>query len=81
VIIGGGFGGLEAARWLARVDVAITVIDRRNHHLFQALRYCAPDPKVSTASNALSPDVSAVSKRRVPHTSPQLPPTSGARSR
>jgi NADH:ubiquinone reductase (H+-translocating) len=37
VIIGGGFGGLPAARFLARKDVDVTVIDRRNHHLFQPL--------------------------------------------
>jgi len=37
VIMGGGFGGLPAARFLARKDVDVTVIDRRNHHLFQPL--------------------------------------------
>jgi NADH dehydrogenase len=39
VIIGGGFGGLPAARWLGRHSVDVTVIDRRNHHLFQPLLY------------------------------------------
>lgn len=39
VIIGGGFGGLYAARALARADVRITVLDRTNHHLFQPLLY------------------------------------------
>ncbi|MGB6450054.1 MAG: NAD(P)/FAD-dependent oxidoreductase [Steroidobacteraceae bacterium] len=39
VIVGGGFGGLEVARRLARAKVRITVIDRRNHHLFQPLLY------------------------------------------
>jgi NADH dehydrogenase len=39
VIIGGGFGGLNAARALARAPVQITLIDRRNHHLFQPLLY------------------------------------------
>src|SRR5947208_1605004 len=39
VIIGGGFGGLNAARALAKADVTITLIDRRNHHLFQPLLY------------------------------------------
>ena len=39
VIIGGGFGGLPAARFLARKDVDVTVVDRRNHHLFQPLLY------------------------------------------
>lgn len=39
VIIGAGFGGLYAARALKRAPVEITVIDRRNHHLFQPLLY------------------------------------------
>jgi NADH dehydrogenase len=39
VIVGGGFGGLPAARWLARKPVDVTLIDRRNHHLFQPLLY------------------------------------------
>ncbi len=48
VILGAGFGGLEAARALARAPVEITLIDRQNHHLFQPLLY-----QVATA--ALSP--------------------------
>ena len=48
VIIGAGFGGLEAAKALRRAAVDITVIDRQNHHLFQPLLY-----QVATA--ALSP--------------------------
>ena len=39
VIVGGGFAGLEAARRLARAPVRITLLDRRNHHLFQPLLY------------------------------------------
>jgi NADPH-dependent 2,4-dienoyl-CoA reductase/sulfur reductase-like enzyme len=39
VLIGGGFGGLAAARALAHAPVRITLIDRRNHHLFQPLLY------------------------------------------
>ncbi len=39
VILGGGFGGLYAAKSLARAPVDITLIDRRNHHLFQPLLY------------------------------------------
>lgn len=39
VIIGCGFGGLEAAKALRHADVAITLIDRSNHHLFQPLLY------------------------------------------
>ncbi len=53
VIVGGGFGGLAAARALARAPVDVTLIDKRNHHLFQPLLY-----QVATAG--LSPaDISA----------------------
>jgi NADH dehydrogenase len=48
VVIGGGFGGLYAARALADAAVQITLIDRQNHHLFQPMLY-----QVATA--ALSP--------------------------
>ncbi|SDE35679.1 NAD(P)/FAD-dependent oxidoreductase [Belnapia rosea] len=48
VILGAGFGGLEAARALARAPAEVTLIDRHNHHLFQPLLY-----QVATA--ALSP--------------------------
>ncbi|MEA2528311.1 MAG: hypothetical protein QOF73_5538 [Thermomicrobiales bacterium] len=47
VIVGGGFAGLSAARALAEAPVRITLIDRRNHHLFQALLY-----QVATAALA-----------------------------
>lgn len=39
VIVGGGFGGLEAAKALQHVDVDVFVVDRRNFHLFQPLLY------------------------------------------
>src|SRR5271157_4628000 len=39
VIVGAGFGGLNAAQALARAPVSITVIDRKNHHTFQPLLY------------------------------------------
>ncbi len=39
VIVGGGFGGLRAARALRKADVDITLVDRTNHHLFQPLLY------------------------------------------
>jgi NADH:ubiquinone reductase (H+-translocating) len=39
VIVGAGFGGLNAAKALRRADVDVTVIDRTNHHLFQPLLY------------------------------------------
>src|SRR6187455_2932156 len=58
VIIGAGFGGLEAARWLRRAPVRVTVVDRRNHHLFQPLLY-----QVATA--ALGPSEIAAPIRRV----------------
>jgi NADH:quinone reductase (non-electrogenic) len=48
VIVGAGFAGLTAAKALAQEEVSVTVIDRRNHHLFQPLLY-----QVATA--ALSP--------------------------
>jgi NADH:ubiquinone reductase (H+-translocating) len=49
VIVGAGFGGLAAAHGLAGADVEITLIDQRNHHLFQPLLY-----QVGTASLATS---------------------------
>jgi NADH dehydrogenase len=53
VIVGAGFGGLAAAQRLANKRVDVTIIDRRNHHLFQPLLY-----QVATA--ALSPaDIAA----------------------
>jgi NADH dehydrogenase len=53
VIIGGGFGGLSAAKALRKADVQVTVLDRRNHHVFQPLLY-----QVATAT--LSPgDIAA----------------------
>src|SRR5437016_11457913 len=39
VIVGGGFGGLCAAQALNHTDLQITLVDRRNHHLFQPLLY------------------------------------------
>src|SRR5580692_5933717 len=39
VIVGGGFGGLTAARSLASAPVRITLVDRANHHTFQPLLY------------------------------------------
>jgi len=48
VIVGGGFGGLQATRGLRCAPVEITLIDRRNFHLFQPLSY-------QVATGALSP--------------------------
>ena len=39
VVIGGGFGGMNATRALARADADVTIVDRTNHHLFQPLLY------------------------------------------
>src|SRR5512132_3036582 len=60
LIIGGGFGGLRAARALAGAPVAITLVDRRNHHLFQPLLY-------QVAMAGLSPADIAVPIRSVLH--------------
>src|SRR3984957_2668332 len=48
VILGGGFGGLYAAKALRRAPVEVTLVDRRNFHLFQPLTY-------QVATGALSP--------------------------
>jgi len=52
VIIGAGFGGLAAARALARAKVDVTLIDRRNHHLFQPLLYQVATAGLSPADIA-----------------------------
>lgn len=39
VVAGGGFGGVNVTRKLAKADVDITLVDRTNHHLFQPLLY------------------------------------------
>jgi NADH dehydrogenase len=61
VIVGGGFGGLNAARELARAPVLVTLIDRRNHHLFQPLLY-----QVATAALNAS-DIASPIRRIVRH--------------
>jgi len=58
VIIGGGFAGLEAAKALARAPVEVTLVDRKNHHVFQPLLY-----QVATAG--LSPAEIASPIRRI----------------
>jgi NADH dehydrogenase len=62
VVIGGGFGGLQAALKLSRAPVDVTLVDRRNFHLFQPLAY-------QVATGALSPGevcypLRAIFKRR-----------------
>ncbi|OUR99613.1 FAD-dependent oxidoreductase [Halobacteriovorax marinus] len=58
VIIGGGFAGIAAAKALANTDFEVTIIDRKNHHLFQPLLY-------QVASAALSPADISVPIREV----------------
>ena len=58
VVVGGGFGGLPACRFLGNVDVDVTLIDRRNHHLFQPLLY-------QVATGILSPGQIAPPLRHV----------------
>ena len=61
VIIGGGFGGLEAAKSLAKAPVDITLIDKTNHHLFQPLLY-----QVATAGLA-APAIAAPTRSLFRH--------------
>ncbi len=60
VIIGGGFGGLYAARSLGRVPARVTLVDRRNYHLFQPLLY-------QVATGGLSPANIAAPLRALLH--------------
>ena len=63
VVIGCGFGGLEAVGALAKADVEVTVVDRTNHHLFQPLLY-----QVATAglsSPAISAPIRHVLRRQI----------------
>jgi NADH dehydrogenase len=57
VIVGGGFAGLQAASALARAPVHVTLLDRRNHHVFQPLLY-----QVATAGLS-APDIAAPIRR------------------
>jgi NADH dehydrogenase len=58
VVVGGGFGGLQATLKLSRADVDVTLIDRRNFHLFQPLAY-------QVATGALSPSEVAYPLRTI----------------
>src|SRR5512133_1023759 len=53
VIVGAGFAGLYCARALARAPVAVTLIDRRNHHLFQPLLYQVATAGLNTGDIAV----------------------------
>lgn len=52
VIIGGGFGGLSAAKHLKSHSVDVTLVDRRNYHLFQPLLYQVATGSLSTGEVA-----------------------------
>src|SRR6476659_2367353 len=52
VIIGGGFGGLYAAKALGDAPVQVTIIDRQNYHLFQPLLYQVATAALSAADVA-----------------------------
>ena len=65
VIVGGGFAGLNAARRLAHRDVRVTLVDRRNHHLFQPLLY-------QVASAVLSPADIAMPLRSILRDAPRV---------
>jgi NADH dehydrogenase len=52
VIVGGGFGGLDAAKALAHLPVQITLVDRKNHHTFQPLLYQVATAGLSPAEIA-----------------------------
>jgi NADH dehydrogenase len=54
LIVGGGFGGLTAARALKRAPVDVTVLDRENYHLFQPLLYQAATAELSETDVAMS---------------------------
>jgi NADH dehydrogenase len=65
VVVGGGMGGLPACRWLATKPVDVTLLDRRNHHLFQPLLY-------HVATGVLSEGQIAVPIRQVLHRHPNV---------
>ena len=59
---GGGFGGLPACRFLGELDVDVTLIDRRNHHLFQPLLYQMSTGIVSEGD--IAPPIRGVLRRQ-----------------
>jgi NADH dehydrogenase len=65
VVVGGGFGGLQAVKTLARADVDITLVDRNNYHLFQPLNY-------QVATGSLSPGEIAVPLRLIFRRAPNV---------
>ena len=65
VVVGGGFGGLQAVKMLARADLDVTLIDRNNYHLFQPLCY-------QVATGSLSPGEIAVPLRQIFRREPRV---------
>jgi len=71
VIVGGGFGGLYTAKRLKYRPVRVTLIDRRNHHLFQPLLYqvataaLSPEVRTGTPVTAIAPDAVVLSQERI----------------
>ena len=65
VVVGGGFGGLQAVRALGRANVDVTLVDRHNYHLFQPLSY-------QVATGSLSPGEIAVPLRRIFRRDPRV---------
>jgi NADH dehydrogenase len=63
VILGGGFAGLYAARSLGKAPVRVTVVDRRNHHLFQPMLYQVATAALNT-SDIAAPIRSVLRKQR-----------------
>ena len=65
VVIGGGFGGIQAVKALVRADVDVTLVDRNNYHLFQPLNY-------QVATGSLSPGEIAVPLRLIFRAAPRV---------
>ncbi len=64
VIIGGGFGGLATAQALAKAPVTVTLVDRRNHHLFQPLLYQVATAALNPSDIACADPRGAARRRR-----------------
>ncbi len=65
VVVGGGFGGVQAVKALAHADVEVTLVDRNNYHLFQPLSY-------QVATGSLSPAEIAVPLRHIFRREPRV---------
>jgi NADH dehydrogenase len=74
VVVGGGFGGLPACRFLAHLPVDVTLVDRRNHHLFQPLLYQVATGILSAGS--IAPPLRHV-LRRAPNVTVEMAEVTG----